>query len=186
MKRKGSTPHLFVVCGVPGSGKSTLASHLMTRWGAAAFASETFAAELGAAARSTSGDLTKEAIAHAYAAMERAAGGALKQKDLVVAVGSFRSVEQRRRFREVAKLAGAEVTVLRVATAVEMAAERVRLRLATGERGPDPITIQQIDDQIKGSSDIDVVLANEASIEEFHQRIDMLVQSALQSVSRAA
>jgi predicted kinase len=88
-------PFLIIVCGVPGAGKSTLALHLSERWGATCFASETFAAELGPAARGPSGDLTREAIAHAYAAMGRAADEALRSGALVVAVGSFRAADQR-------------------------------------------------------------------------------------------
>jgi len=65
-------PRLIIVCGVPGSGKSTFALHVADRWGAVRFASETFAEELGAAARTASGDLSKEAIAHAYGAMAAA------------------------------------------------------------------------------------------------------------------
>ena len=60
---------LIIVCGIPGAGKSTLAHRAVERWAAVSFASETFAEELGAAARTASGDLSKEAIAHAYAAM---------------------------------------------------------------------------------------------------------------------
>jgi predicted kinase len=62
-------PRLIIVCGVPGSGKSTFALHAADRWGAVRFASETFAEQLGAAARTASGDLSKEAIVHAYSVM---------------------------------------------------------------------------------------------------------------------
>src|ERR1700738_4767884 len=101
---------LILVCGIPGSGKSTLALHVADRWGAVKFASETFAEELGGAARAASGDLSKEAIVHAYTALGAAVAEALATNKLVVAVGSFRSEEQRRRFRDIAKSSGASVT----------------------------------------------------------------------------
>ena len=53
---------LIIVCGVPGAGKSTFASRLVAEWSAASYASETFTAALGPAARDASGDLTREAI----------------------------------------------------------------------------------------------------------------------------
>jgi hypothetical protein len=57
---------LLIVCGIPGAGKSTLAHRAVERWNAVSFASETFAEALEAAARTDSGDLSKEAIVHAY------------------------------------------------------------------------------------------------------------------------
>src|ERR1700687_1717991 len=94
--------HRIIVCGVPGAGKSTLARHVVDRWGAVSFASETFAAELGGAGRTSSGDLTKQAIVHAYAAMGAAVTASLAAGALVLAVGSFRTEDQRRRFRDIA------------------------------------------------------------------------------------
>src|SRR5436190_626720 len=94
--------HLIIVCGVPGAGKSTFALRAVERWEGVSFASENFAEELGVAARTASGDLSKEAIVHAYSAMGAAVAGALPTNKLVVAVGSFRSAEQRRRFRDIA------------------------------------------------------------------------------------
>jgi hypothetical protein len=79
-------PRLIIVCGVPGSGKSTFALHAAHRWGAISFASETFADALGAAARTASGDLRKEAIVHAYSAMAAAVADALSRRGLVIAV----------------------------------------------------------------------------------------------------
>ncbi len=93
-------PRLIVVCGIPGAGKSTFARRASDRWGAASFASETFAEQLGPAARAASGDLSKEAIAHAYAAMRDAAAEALSRSPLVLAVGSFRAEPQRKLFRD--------------------------------------------------------------------------------------
>src|SRR5215510_7688424 len=97
----------LIVCGIPGAGKSTLARRAVDRWNAVSFASETFAEALGAAARTASGDLTQEAILHAYTAMAAAVEDALSRYRLVIAVGSFRSEEQRRRFRDIATSAGA-------------------------------------------------------------------------------
>ena len=163
---------LIIVCGVPGSGKSTLALHLVDRWRAVSFASETFAEELGAAARNPSGDLTKEAILHAYSAMGAAVAASLATSKLVLAVGSFRAEDQRKRFRDIATNAGASATTLRIVCPVATAAERVRSRRAHGERGPSESAIHQIDAELRRASDIDVVLTNDTSIGHFHQRID--------------
>ena len=168
---------VVIVCGVPGSGKSTLAHRAVERWGAVSFASETFAEELGAAARTPSGDLSKEAIAHAYAAMATAVAEALSRKELVVAVGSFRSQEQRQRFRDIATNAGASVTTLRVVCPIETAAERVRARLASGERGPNADAMLQIDAGLNRSNDIDLVLTNDSSVEHFHRRVDAMIRA---------
>jgi predicted kinase len=168
-------PRLIIVCGVPGSGKSTFAQRAADRWGAISFASETFADKLGAAARTASGDLSKEAIVHAYAAMEIAAAAALEKSKLVVAVGSFRAEEQRSRFRDLAA-GSASVITLRVSCPVATAAERVRARIALGERGPGEDAIRQIDAELNRASGIDAVLTNDSSIESFHRQIDTLVQ----------
>lgn len=175
-----AAPRLIIVCGVPGSGKSTLARHMVDRWGGVSFASEAFAASLGAAARSASGDLTAEAIAHAYAAMAEAVTGALSGSDLVLAIGSFRSELQRRRFREVAAKAGAAATTLRILTSAPVAAERIRLRMASGERGPTENSIRQIDAELNRATDIDITLANDGPIEDFLRRADSLVQSLVE------
>jgi predicted kinase len=169
-------PRLLILCGVPGSGKSTLALRVADRWGGVGFASETFAEQLGAAARTASGDLSKEAIAHAYAAMGVAVGDALLTNKLVVAVGSFRSVEQRRRFRDIAAHGGAAVTTVRIECPIGTAAKRIRARLALGERGPDEKAILQIDAELNRASDIDIVLTNDSSMEEFQCQIDAVLQ----------
>jgi predicted kinase len=169
-------PRLIIVCGIPGSGKSTFALHVADRWEAIRFASETFAEELGAAARTASGDLSKEAILHAYAAMGAAVRGSLATNKLVVAVGSFRSEEQRRRFRDIATSSGASVTTVRIVCSVETAAKRIRSRRAIGERGPNEEAILQIDAALDRASDIDMVLTNESSVEEFRRNIDALIQ----------
>jgi predicted kinase len=178
---QGVGPRLIIVCGIPGSGKSTFALRVADRWGAVKFASETFAEQLGAAARTASGDLTKEAIAHAYSAMAAAVAGALTTSSLVTAVGSFRSEEQRSRFRAIAKSCGASVTTLRVACPVETAAKRISARLALGERGPDEKALRQIEDGLNGADDIDLVLTNESSTEDFHRRIDALLERLILS-----
>jgi predicted kinase len=163
---------LIIVCGVPGSGKSTFALHAAERWGAARFASETFAEQLGDAARNAAGDLSTEAIVHAYAAMGAAAMNSLETHKLVVAVGSFRSEEQRRRFRDIAAGSDATAVTLRIVCPVETAAERVRARIALGERGPGESAIRTIDTELNRAADIDLALANDSSIDRFHRRID--------------
>lgn len=177
---------LLIVCGVPGSGKSTFALRAAERWGAVRFASETFAEQLGAAARTASGDLTKEAIAHAYSAMGAAVADALATNKLVIAVGSFRSEEQRSRFRAIAKSCGASVTTLRVVCPVETAAKRIRARLALGERGPDEKAIRRIADGLNGADDIDLVLTNDSSMEDFHGRIDSVLEPLIVAASPKA
>jgi predicted kinase len=176
-------PHLIIVCGVPGSGKSTFAVRAADRWGAVRFASETFAEELGAAARTPSGDLTKEAIAHAYSAMGAAVADALATNKLVIAVGSFRSEEQRSRFRAIANSSGASVTTLRVVCPVETAAKRIRARLALGERGPDEKAIRQIEDGLNRADDIDLVLTNDSFTEDFHRRIEAVLEPLILAAS---
>ena len=168
--------HLLIVCGVPGAGKSTLAHRAAERWGAVSFASETFADELGPAGRTSSGDLTKQAILHAYSAMGAAVTASLATSKLVLAVGSFRAGDQRRRFRDIARDIGARATTLRIASPVETAATRVQSRLASGERGPTADAIRQIDAALSGAGDIDVVLSNDTSIEHFHRRVDAMME----------
>jgi predicted kinase len=168
-------PRLIVVCGVPGSGKSTFALRAADRWGAVRFASETFAEELGAAARTASGDLSKQAIAHAYAAMGTAAAEALAKHSLTVVVGSFRSEELRRRFRDIAKNANANVTTLRIVCSTETAAERIRARLAFGEQGPTQEAIFQIAGELDQASDIEIMLTNDLSLDHFYERADAVM-----------
>jgi predicted kinase len=168
-------PHLIIICGVPGSGKSTFALRAADRWGAVRFASETFAEELGAAARSASGDLSKQAIEHAYAAMGAAATDALANNRLTVVVGSFRSEELRRRFRDIAKNVGANATTLRIVCSAETAAERIRARLESGERGPTQETIFQIGAELDQASDIEIALTNNLSLECFYQKVDAVM-----------
>jgi predicted kinase len=168
-------PHLIIVCGVPGSGKSTFATRAATRWGTVRFASETFAEELGAVARTASGDLSKQAIAHAYAAMGTAATHALASNKLVVAVGSFRSEELRSRFRDIAKNVDANVTTFRIVCFAETAAERIRARLAFGERGPTQETIEQIGAELDQANDIEIMLTNNLSLECFFQKVDAVL-----------
>jgi predicted kinase len=168
---------LIIVCGVPGSGKSTFAHHAAERWGAARFASETFAEQLGASARTVSGDLSREAIAHAYSAMGAAAMDSLGTHKLVVAVGSFRSEGQRRRFRDIAAASSATAVTVRIVCPVATAAERVRARIALGERGPTESAIRQIDTELNRAADIDLALTNDSSLESFQQRIDAVLET---------
>jgi predicted kinase len=168
---------LLIVCGIPGAGKSTLARRAVEQSKAVSFASETFAEALGAVARAASGDLSKEAIAHAYSAMAAAVADALSTHRLVIAVGSFRSEEQRRRFRDIAIRAGASVTTLRILCPIEMSAQRVRSRLASGERGPTADAMRQIDAELNRASEIDAVLSNDSSVEHFHRQVDALLQA---------
>jgi predicted kinase len=171
------THRLIIVCGIPGAGKSTLAHRTVQRWGAVSFASESFADALGAGARTASGDLSRAAILHAYSAMADAVAQSLSRHGLVVAVGSFRSEEQRRRFRGIATRAGASATTLRIVCPVATAAERVRARLACGERGPSADVLGQIDAELNRASDVDALLTNDASMEDFHRQIDALIQA---------
>ncbi len=177
MKERMARPRLIIVCGIPGAGKSTLALRAVERWDAVSFASETFAEALGTAARTASGDLSKEAIAHAYSAMAAAVADALSTHRLVIAVGSFRSEEQRRRFRDIATSGGTSVTTLRILCPIETAAQRVHARLASGERGPTADAMVQIDAALNGASDIDAVLTNDSSLEHFRRQVDALLQA---------
>jgi predicted kinase len=174
---------LVIVCGVPGSGKSTFALRAEDRWGAVRFASETFAEQLGAAARTPSGDLSKEAIVHAYAAMGAAVADALAINKLVVAVGSFRSEKQRGWFRDIAQISGASVTTLRVVCPIETAAERIRTRRALGERGPDEKAILHIETELNRATDIDLVLSNDSCVDDFHKRIDSVLQELVSTAN---
>jgi predicted kinase len=169
-------PNLVIVCGVPGAGKSTFARHVADRSGAAWFASEAFAEELGADARTPSGDLSREAIAHAYSAMSAAVEDALATNKLVIAAGSFRSEEHRRCFRNVARRSGAGVVTLRIVCPIETAARRVRLRRALGERGPGEEAIHQIDAELNRASDIDIVLINASTLEDFQRVVDDFIR----------
>jgi hypothetical protein len=175
------TPHLIIVCGVPGSGKSTLALHVVDRWGAVSFASENFAGRLGNAARTSSGDLTEQAIIHAYSALGTAITDALTYSELVLAVGSFRSDHQRTRFRDIAANKGASATVLRIVCPTALASKRVRLRVAEGQRGPTDGAIRQIDAELNGATDIDVTLTNDKSVDDFYRCIDTLMERLVSS-----
>jgi predicted kinase len=174
---------LIIVCGVPGSGKSTFAIRAAERWGAAKFASENFAEELGSAARTASGDLTKEAIAYAYSAMGAAVRKSFQTHRLVVAVGSFRAELQRARFREIASSSGASATTVRIICPVEVSAQRIRSRLTLGERGPTEKAILQIEDQLNRACDIDVVVSNDSSVAQFCQQVDALFELLLEPIA---
>jgi len=73
--------------------------------------------------------------------MAAAVADALSGHRLVIAVGSFRSEEQRRRFRDIGTSTGARVTTLRIVCPIEMAAQRVRpirFKLAWSSVSIDP------------------------------------------------
>jgi predicted kinase len=95
----------------------------------------------------------------------------------VVAVGSFRSEQQRQRFREIAANCGATATIIRIACGIETAAERICSR--HGERGPDETALRQIDAEINQATDIDVVLANDTSVADFCRQSDLLMQATM-------
>jgi dephospho-CoA kinase len=73
------------------------------------------------------------------------------------------------------------VTTLRVVCPVETAAKRIRARLALGERGPDEKAIRQIEDGLNRADDIDLVLTNDSSMEDFHRQIDVMLQPLVES-----
>jgi predicted kinase len=177
---------LLIVCGIPGSGKSTFALRAAERWDAVKFASETFAEQLGAAARTASGDLTKEAIVHAYSAM--GAAGRMRLRRISSSSPWVRSDRKNNAvaFAPSRKSSGASVTTLRVVCPVETAAKRISARLALGERGPDEKAIRQIQDGLNGAADIDLVLTNDSSIEDFCCRIDALLESLIVAASAKA
>lgn len=171
--------HLIIVCGVPGAGKSTLAWYVVERFKAIVHASENFASQLGSAARNDAGDLTPPAIAHAYTQMAIAVNSSLSAYPLVLAVGSFRSQDQRRQFREIGAHLGARVSTVRVACAAEIAASRVLARRAEGENGPDQEAIHRISSELDRADDIDIIISNEASIAVLQKRADVIISEAL-------
>ena len=108
--------------------------------------------------------------------MGAAVRDSLATNRLVVAVGSFRSEEQRKRFRDIATSSGATVITFRIVCPVETAAIRIRSRRALGERGPSEKAIRQIDAELNRASDFDLVLTNASSVKDFHRRIDAVFQ----------
>jgi predicted kinase len=169
----------MIVCGAPGAGKSTFARRLVDEWGAMSYASETFTEALGPVARTPTGDLSKEALEHAYFAMEETVTAALANHGLVVAVGAFRSIIQRRRFRDVALRLLTAAPTVRIACPVDMAAERVLARRVRGDNGPTEDIIRQIDRELASASDIDFVVPNSTSIEQLHKQADALMKAML-------
>jgi predicted kinase len=101
----------------------------------------------------------------------------LANNKLVVAVGSFRSDEQRRQFRDIARAVGTNVTTIRIVCSVDTAAERVRSRLANGERGPTENAIRQIEAELNRATGIDITVRNDSSLDEFYQKIDAVMQA---------
>lgn len=108
--------------------------------------------------------------------MATAVERSLKQKTLVLAVGSFRAADQRRHFREIAAAVGARVITVRIACSSAIAAARIRARKAEGENGPDEEAIRLISRELDRANDgIDLVISNDASIELFYARADELI-----------
>jgi hypothetical protein len=108
--------------------------------------------------------------------MAAAAAAAIATSKLVLTVGSFRDRDQRTRFRDIARSAGASVTTLRICCPIDTATKRIRSRIASGERGPTEKAIQLIDAELNRASDIDVVLANDTSIEHFYRQADNIME----------
>jgi predicted kinase len=108
--------------------------------------------------------------------MAAAVTDSLATNKLVVAVGSFRSEEQRRRYRNIAASGGASVTTLRIVCPIETVAKRIHTRIALGERGPTANAIHRIDAELNRANDIDVVLTNDTTIEQFHRRTDTIIE----------
>jgi predicted kinase len=171
------TPQLLILCGVPGAGKTTLARHLTKRWRFSAFASETFADELGSVARTAAGDLSEAARTYAYSRMAELTATSLAAKKAAVVVGSFRSDFQRRRFRDIAARKAAAVLTIRILCPVQLAAQRVTLRSARGERGPPLAVIEEIDAELGRATDIDETLVNDTSLERLYDDADAILQS---------
>ena len=127
-------------------------------------------------ARDSAGDLTQQAIAYAYTAMATAVKTSLSVNPLVLAVGSFRSEDQRRQFREIGTLVDARVITVRITCPAEMAARRVGARRADGENGPDEKAIRRISaEEWTERNDIDINIRNEASIEALQKSADALI-----------
>ncbi len=170
-------PQLLILCGVPGAGKSTLACHLTKLWRFSAFASETFANELGSVARTAAGDLSEAGKTYAYSRMAALAAAGLADKKAAVVIGTFRSDIQRRRFRDIAARTAAAVLTIRIACPVQLAAERVASRSAHGERGPPLEVIQEIDAELERATDIDETLVNDTSLERLYDGADAILRS---------
>lgn len=177
---------LIIVCGVPGAGKSTFADRMAKQWSATSFASEVFTRALGDGARDATGDLTREAIARAYADMAMAVADALKVGNLVVAVGAFRSEALRHRFRQLAANVAAVPTTVRISCAVAEAARRVRVRGAQGERGPTEPVIGQIDAELARADDINFVIENNSTMTKFFERTDAFAKGLMEGLSSSS
>jgi predicted kinase len=108
--------------------------------------------------------------------MAAAVRASLATDKLVVAVGSFRSEEQRKRFRDIATSLGASVMTLRIVCPVETAAMRVRSRRVLGERGPSETAISQIDAELNRARDIEITLTNASSVEHFYRKADAVIE----------
>jgi predicted ABC-type ATPase len=107
--------------------------------------------------------------------MGDAVAASLATNKLVLAVGSFRAPDQRRRFRDIAELAKVHATAMRISCPSDKAASRVRARIALGGHGPTERAIRRIDAELDEASDIDIVIANDATIDQFLQRADSVL-----------
>ena len=67
------------------------------------------------------------------------------------------------------------MTTLRIVCSAKTAAERIRARLAFGERGPTQETIFQIGAELDQASDIEIVLTNNLSLERFYKKVDAIM-----------
>jgi len=172
-----SARHIMIICGVPGAGKSTLAAHVVERWGAVAHESDDFVNGLIEGGRTSAGDFTDEALEQAYQSMGNAVVESLKTHWLVLAVGAFRTVDQRKMFRQIADQAGVGTTAILVDTPAEVAAERVKARSQRGRLGPTSTVIDDISAQLDAAMDIDFAITNGTTTKRFQERIDSVMTS---------
>jgi hypothetical protein len=66
-------------------------------------------------------------------------------------------------------------STLRIVCSAETAAERIRARLAFGERGPTQETVFQIGVELDQASDVEIMLTNDSSLECFEQKVDAVM-----------
>lgn len=135
---------LVLVGGLPGTGKSTLARALGDALGATVLRSDEVRKELAglptdhhAPAPVGQGIYRPEATAATYGELLARAEVALGMGEIVVADASWADEGWRRRAREVAERARADVVELRCEVAAEVAAERIRARAAAGTDASD-------------------------------------------------
>lgn len=138
------TVRLIVVGGTPGTGKTTLATALGDALGATVIRSDEVRKELagmrpeasGAAAYGQ-GIYRPETTAETYAEMLRRAGVALAHGESVVLDASFTAADGRRRARAIADATASDLVELRCTAPPDVAAARIRHRLAVGGDASD-------------------------------------------------